>query len=283
MYKVRYTNDKKGILEDWDADPGELFATREDAETALHTHFMDGKINELIEVGDLEALRIYLRANPDVMVLPRIYSAGRPMKYTSVRKAMVLAPLYDGSKELDGNLINSYFCLLQRSTGLSGHVFLHTHLLSFPHDQIDETKLRNHVAEWDLLRQEDLHTVYLPVHVDHNHWYLAILNSLNSRYEIWDSLARRRQPTKYYGLIVEKLRLLKEILFPGQPKWTDLSNVPHEGAARQQGILDCGAFVCKFASEFLRNGTAEHVSRAAVQNGNAFRNEMLVALCKGSL
>jgi hypothetical protein len=126
--------------------------------------------------------------------------------------------------------------------------------------------------------QHTLKCVVVPVHVSKNHWLLAVVNFKEQKYEVWDSLPRR---TLFgYKKIVRLMALLRnEVAREDLPDW----EVDIWRGVVQRGIDDCGVFVCRFATAYARGEPASDVSRAEVQDNAAFREEMLIALCRGSV
>jgi len=318
---VRYRHE--GNVSDWTEDISHVFGALQEAHLYLHKQLVNKKIVKAAKDGNMEKLLRRLRRNPLQLLMPRLISRKSDYNYTTNNTAAAVDCLTE-QRGLHSNPANCFFMIMNRSVGPRLHA-LHSQVFQFGPGRNQETsteslswheaeiismanreKLRqatrtkysrllreqNHGSIQDSLAKGTLDAVLVPVFywaedASNDHWFLAVLNFKESKYEIWDSL--KRYPLDYYE-VLQQMQLLKEAIVMDvqladyQP-WTTKDTVPHPDAVQQTNGVDCGLFMCNFALEFARHGNARNVLREDVQavGFGGFRGRLLCYICCGEI
>jgi hypothetical protein len=147
----------------------------------------------------------------------------------------------------------------------------------------EKERIRKSLAKYEAhphyaYHKKALRRLIAPVHVDANHWFLAVVDFLAMKFLIWDSMPKNTAHS-YEWILTQMVLLRDEVAQESLPEWP----LEIKKEVLQDGMNDCGVFVCSFATAYAREGTPSCVTKEKVQRKNAFRDEMLIALCKGKV
>ena len=122
----------------------------------------------------------------------------------------------------------------------------------------------------------DFDKVFFPVHVNGNHWCLAVINFLDRRFEYYDSLRNRPGLWVFNSLREYVVKEAKN--YHNRPNynfegWTEYvpQDIPH-----QDNGSDCGVYMCKYA-DYLSNGL-DIPTRFQKDEIKLFRRRMLAQI-----
>jgi sentrin-specific protease 1 len=154
---------------------------------------------------------------------------------------------------LNDEVINYYMQLLQARTNHHRCFFSNT----FFYDKLMQRGRYSHdnVARWSLragIKVIDMDMVFVPIHVNGNHWCMACINFTRQRFEYYDSLGGRN---------TECLHNLRQYVIDEAKLYShadiDLSQwvfyMPGTQVPQQNNGSDCGVFACKFADYLCDN------------------------------
>jgi len=297
--EIRYREPRSGVIKDW-KDQITNFDTLRQAEEFLHKILVDADVLRLATADppEIADLKKRLLAKPLLFVLPTHVSVNGASPLTADSTAKALEVVIRRNRWLSGDILDSYFNMLNRQTS-GANQYLHTGVLRQPggepgmvplDDEVEEIsqavtkpkdRIRRSLAKYEAqphyaYHKKTLRRLIAPVHVGKCHWFLAVVDFQAKKFQIWDSM--EASGTRSCGWICAQLVLLRdEVARESLPEWP--CEIRRD--VLQNGLNDCGVFVCSFATAIARGATPLCVTKEKVQYNGAFRDEMLIALCSG--
>ena len=302
--EIRYRDNKTGVIYDWPKQKV-YFDTLREAEEFLHEALVDDTVLRFATADppNLVGLKKRLYEEPSAFVLPTHVSVNGAPPLTADSSAKALHVLMGSHRWLSGDLLDSFMNMLNRQTngvdqylhrgvfrkpgGEPGRVLLDDDVQEISQPVVEtKVRIRRSIAKYEAhphyaYYKKLLRRLIVPVHIDgpqFSHWFLAVVDFEDKKFLIWDSMPMENDYS-YEWILPQMVFLRDEVARKSLAEW------PFEirRDVLQDGTSDCGVFVCSFATAFARGATPLCVTKEKVQRGGAFRNEMLIALCKGKV
>jgi len=116
--------------------------------------------------------------------------------------------------------------------------------------------------------------VIIPIHMNENHWCLAVINMKDKRIEYYDSMGGKNYTCVKYlqQYIVDEYKTKRddELDISDWRVYTPGGTIP-----QQDNIYDCGVFMCQFAETIGSGNSIQYISQ---QDMPYYRKRMLLEI-----
>jgi len=148
---------------------------------------------------------------------------------------------------LSDSIINFVGKVLQRKWERSIHVYSTHFMFRLLSDDTMNSFQYSNVSQWHKKIKAYVKFLYIPIHVDGNHWMLCCLNFSKKKILLWNSSSQTSDNNKYLQALKKYIGQVVQSLSasPTNKKWKGRWSMDDKSmSSPQQGIFDdCGIFV----------------------------------------